>query len=586
MFWPSPQDYAEAVQSPLLSFADSELQAGQVELNNLGLPRCRSGAFATVFCFQCPSRKLAVRCFLSNIKDQEERYAEISKFTLTDDLTYTVGFEYIKKGIRIRDEWYPILKMDWVEGQTLGAYLSAHIGQPELIGVLAGYFKQMTLDLKRAGIAHGDLQHDNIMISENELRLVDYDGMYVPTLCEHNACELGHVNYQNPMRGARDFDASLDNFSAWVVFASLNCLSIDPGLWDQLGCGNDCLLFRKADYLSPETSMAFAILLAHKNERVRRFATVMRMLTSKPMAEIPSLAVMLQDSVDVDSLKRSQTSSFEPHSADRGGQLDSPRTGEELKPQGRSTTAFSTAFARDEPQPRLVVTPSQVADAGASAAGNKQLSTSAPSSKSSPSASSTNTKSVPGAAPNQLSSFWTPDPYYASLSRLVIQPVQKGQSPTIDIVRELNPQLLPGERVTWASDWRPVNVCPPRWRISLLVNLSLLFLFLFLIITVSPLCVFALLLLASLQMVPQSVGKVFLVTDRRLVVANVGKQVTLYSVPLTEIAGATVTDIYTIVKAKSEFQIPGGPVKGILIDSPQRLGFHTVLPPTVKIVKS
>lgn len=41
--------------------------------------------------FQVCSRKVAVRCFLSDIQDQEERYAEISKFVLSDDLSYTSG---------------------------------------------------------------------------------------------------------------------------------------------------------------------------------------------------------------------------------------------------------------------------------------------------------------------------------------------------------------------------------------------------------------------------------------------------------------------------------------------------------------
>lgn len=38
---------------------------------------------------------------------------------LTDELPYTVGFEYQREGIRIRGEWYPLLKMEWVEGETL-----------------------------------------------------------------------------------------------------------------------------------------------------------------------------------------------------------------------------------------------------------------------------------------------------------------------------------------------------------------------------------------------------------------------------------------------------------------------------------
>ena len=41
----------------------------------------------------------------------------------------------------------------------------------------------MTADLERHGIAHGDLQHGNLLVAaDGTFRLVDYDGMYVPAL--------------------------------------------------------------------------------------------------------------------------------------------------------------------------------------------------------------------------------------------------------------------------------------------------------------------------------------------------------------------------------------------------------------------
>lgn len=294
MVWPAPQDYAEAIQTPLLSFSDPELQQGTVHLNALGLPRCLSGAFATVFRMDCPDRKVAVRCFLSNIEDQEERYAQISRFVLSDDLPYTVGFEYVRKGIQVRGEWYPILKMEWVDGDTLGTYLSS-VKDPALFGIFAGYFKQMTLELKRAGIAHGDFQHDNILIADTELRLVDYDGMFVPSLSGRRASELGHRNYQHPARDRHFFSDSLDNFSAWVIYASLRCLSFDPSLWNHLNAGNDCLLFRHADLRSPSQSWAFKVLDQHADQRIRRYSGVIQTLLEMPIQDIPSLEVPLSD---------------------------------------------------------------------------------------------------------------------------------------------------------------------------------------------------------------------------------------------------------------------------------------------------
>ncbi|HEY9717296.1 MAG TPA: hypothetical protein V6C69_07505, partial [Trichormus sp.] len=68
--WPSPQNYSEAVQTPQSSFSDPELQNGSAEVNPLGLPKSISGNFASVYCFDCGSRKVAVRCFLQKVEDQ------------------------------------------------------------------------------------------------------------------------------------------------------------------------------------------------------------------------------------------------------------------------------------------------------------------------------------------------------------------------------------------------------------------------------------------------------------------------------------------------------------------------------------
>ena len=288
MYWPSPQDYSEAVQTPS-SFSDEQLRSASVETTALGLPRSLSGNFATVFCFHCTDRKVALRCFLRNVPDQRVRYKAISKYVLADDLVCTVPVEYIEQGIRISGDWYPVLKMEWVEGLTLNEFINEHLENDMALQLLASYFKEMTLSLRRAGIAHGDLQHDNILISDSELRLVDYDGMYVPELSSLTANELGHLNYQHPGRTNEQYGPNLDNFSAWVIYLSLTCLSIDPGLWKSLDGGADCLLFRHVDFTNPTNSSAFKTLLRHSDVRIRRAGCMMRHVLDLAPASVPFL---------------------------------------------------------------------------------------------------------------------------------------------------------------------------------------------------------------------------------------------------------------------------------------------------------
>jgi serine/threonine protein kinase len=288
MYWPSPQEYCEAVQASS-SFSDAQLRSANVETTALGLPRSLSGNFATVFCLHCHDRKVALRCFLRNVPDQRVRYKAISKYVLADDLVCTVPVEYIEQGIKISGDWYPVLKMEWVEGLTLNEFINQYLNNQMALQLLASYFKEMTLSLRRAGIAHGDLQHDNILISDSELRLVDYDGMYVPELASCTASELGHLNYQHPGRAKEHYGISLDNFSAWVIYLSLACLSIDPHLWKLLDGGADCLLFRHADFTNPTNSTAFGTLLRHHDVRIKRAGCMMRHILELDPLSIPFL---------------------------------------------------------------------------------------------------------------------------------------------------------------------------------------------------------------------------------------------------------------------------------------------------------
>src|SRR5262249_5450618 len=121
MGWPWPQDYNEAVQNPCTSFSDLELRDGQPILNPLGLPIPRSGNFADVYEFVCPATQTrwAVKCFTRQVAGLRERYSEISRHLQDARLPFTVDFQYLEQRIRIRGQWYPILKMRWVEGLLL-----------------------------------------------------------------------------------------------------------------------------------------------------------------------------------------------------------------------------------------------------------------------------------------------------------------------------------------------------------------------------------------------------------------------------------------------------------------------------------
>lgn len=287
-WWPSPQDYNEAVQTPSYSYADKVLQCGTAESTILGIPRPRSGNFASVYKVHCTDSVWAVRCFLHRADGLNGRYIEIARSIKLSGLPYFADFEFLEKGIRVRNEWFPILKMEWLDGLGLTEFIDQNLARQAKFEEIAQDFKRVMLDLQSHGIAHGDLQHGNLLISGNQLRLVDYDGMFVQAFAQTLSPELGHRNYQHPLRLPQHFNDRLDDFAAWVIYGCLLILSKDPSLWTTVKkSGDDCLLFKKNDYVQPEESWAFYQLDQHSNTEVQKISRFIRSLCRQPFNMVP-----------------------------------------------------------------------------------------------------------------------------------------------------------------------------------------------------------------------------------------------------------------------------------------------------------
>lgn len=297
--FPSGAAYSEALQHTHLCFEHPELRDARPELTKLGLPRAISGAFASVFSLTSAAsgRRYAVKCFTRHVPDQELRYQAISSRLAQLDPAelsqpWNLGFEYLPDAIGVGSERYPVLKMEWIEAVTLSSWLDDNHTDRFAVDRLADRFEALTRDLSEHEIAHGDLQHGNLLVaSDDSLRLVDYDGMYVPALAGLGGTERGHRNYQSPMRGNDDFGAALDRFSTWVIFMSLKATAADPALWPRLHePRGEFLLLTEEDFKNPGGSTGLQTLLAHPDPTVSGLADQVRSLAFQPLDMLPPLA--------------------------------------------------------------------------------------------------------------------------------------------------------------------------------------------------------------------------------------------------------------------------------------------------------
>ncbi|HLI64713.1 MAG TPA: Ada metal-binding domain-containing protein [Terriglobales bacterium] len=295
--WPTGSDYSAAIQNPAIAFADSELKSGTPVLDRLGMPLVQAGNFAFVFKFQLAvSSHRALKCFRQEMGDRERRYKEITAYLDQHDLSALPHFDYDQTGILVAGERYPLLVMDWIAGNALDVYVGKIIDakqSAQALPTLAARWAELIKQLEDAKVAHGDLQHGNVIVTDAGLRLVDLDGMFVPSLRRFQAGELGHIHFQPPWRTAAQFDDTIDRFPALVIYLSLIALSKLPQLWERYH--DDNLIFTKDDFRDPGRSSLFQEL-RRADGKISSLAQILAEACLRPN-KTPPLSALVQTKV-------------------------------------------------------------------------------------------------------------------------------------------------------------------------------------------------------------------------------------------------------------------------------------------------
>jgi serine/threonine protein kinase len=289
------QDYNEAIQSPATNFTDPDLRRGQAAANSFGIPLPCSGNFADVYQVRCPDGMCwAVKCFTREIPGLRERYREISSHLARVRLPFIVDFTYLDDGIRVGGYWFPVLKMQWVDGLTLNRFVGHCADKPALLAALSQIWIRMGQQLHAAEVAHGDLQHGNVLLVREgnslALKLVDYDGMWVPALAASPSGEVGHSAYQHPRRLREQvYGPTLDRFPILLIATALRTLFVaGRPLWDKYDC-DDNLLFQQEDLMSPSKSRLFYELLKLSDPLLRGLVEELLDALRRPLDETPLL---------------------------------------------------------------------------------------------------------------------------------------------------------------------------------------------------------------------------------------------------------------------------------------------------------
>lgn len=224
-----------------------------------------SGAFAAVFKGNINGSNYAIRCFLTAEDETINRYKIICDYLKNIQSLWKTECEFLENEIQVNGNAYPVLKMEWVNGVLINQFVSNHISDNNVLNELQKKLITISNDLEKYKIGHGDLQCGNIIVtgssSDFQVKLIDYDGMFVPNLAYKRAIEKGRTEFQHPKRTLNDFNAEMDRFSFWVMITALEALKFDKILWREVMQGGfntlDNFLFTMQDFLNPNQSKLF-----------------------------------------------------------------------------------------------------------------------------------------------------------------------------------------------------------------------------------------------------------------------------------------------------------------------------------------
>lgn len=293
MTYPTLQQYNEAFQNPNKSLNDPILRNGSVRKTGMGLPFALCGGFALTYTILSGNQKFAVRCFQKQSQDIQQRYQAISSKLKTLNSEYFVDFEFQERGVRVQSVWYPIVKMKWANGETLGEFFEKNFNKPSHLKSLLIALKNLSNFLESAKIAHGDIQPGNLLVSNEgrSIQLIDYDGMFVQSIKHLGASELGLPNFQHPLRTKKHWDSSLDRFPMILLNIVIRALIAKPDLWKITHSDSESFLFKINDFQEPESSALFKELFQIQEvaEDSKKFAGVCK----NPFINIPTLSKFL-----------------------------------------------------------------------------------------------------------------------------------------------------------------------------------------------------------------------------------------------------------------------------------------------------
>ena len=243
---------------------DSFARQGIFRRDKRGRLVAYTGGFSVVYPFEYNNEVWAFRCWHADLGNLRGHFLTLSAALSKLNLPYFCSFTYVDEGIVVEGKKYPTTRMKWIDGKNLKEYICIHKNDKNKLKILANNFVKMTTTLHKYHISHGDLQHGNILVDDNDnLFLIDYDSVYVPELQGEADIIKGLKGYQHPKRGDNLLaNENVDYFSELIIYLSILAIAEKSSLVEKYQVkDSEQLLFSFEDFKDLENSQVYADLM-------------------------------------------------------------------------------------------------------------------------------------------------------------------------------------------------------------------------------------------------------------------------------------------------------------------------------------
>lgn len=185
--------------------------------------RCSVGNSAVVFEVMYKGRKMAMRVYMRQHHNLRAIYGD--RYYPKELLINASDTEY---GLA------DVVLCDWHEGVSLQSKIEEWCNKPTKMQALSQMFEELALSLLNEHWAHGDLKPENIIFSQDGLRLIDFDAMYREGFTPDDCIEIGTQQFQHPLRSHNNFCRDIDDYPIALITTVLAALALDSTLGTEL----------------------------------------------------------------------------------------------------------------------------------------------------------------------------------------------------------------------------------------------------------------------------------------------------------------------------------------------------------------